>query len=253
MLQFLILQEYWIIFLPAFLLGLLHTVMPCEDKALFCFYSFGVTKDPKSSFFILTLYGLGLMTANLTIAIISILVILIPLILLPSVVLDPHAITFFGAFSSTFVAITFLFFITRKEYFPHSKYKDSIMNLDWNKRRTPYIFGLLAGFPPCLFELYIYSQCLIFSLSYGWLEGFFTVFYFSLGTLIGLFPLALAKRTAETIKPFPKETKTKMEGSEKTKKNTIYVIMLLIIIGVNIIIMVLSFLEINLFTVSQIK
>ena len=253
MLQFLILQEYWIIFLPAFLLGLLHTVMPCEDKALFCFYSFGVTKDPKSSFFILILYGLGLMTANLTIAIISILVILIPLILLPSVVLDPHTITFFGAFSSTFVAITFLFFITRKDYFPHSKYKDSIMNLDWNKRRTPYIFGLLAGFPPCLFELYIYSQCLIFSLSYGWLEGFFTVFYFSLGTLIGLFPLALAKRTAETIKPFPKESETEMEGSKKKGTITIYIIMLLIIIGVNIIIMVLSFLQINLFTVSRLK
>ena len=249
MLQFLILQEYWIVFFPAFLLGLLHTVMPCEDKALFCFYSFGVTKEPKNSFFILILYGLGLMTANLTIAIISILIVLIPLIFLPSVVLDPHTITFFGAFSSTFVAIAFLFFITRKDYFPHSKYKDSIMNLDWNKRRTPYIFGLLAGFPPCLFELYIYSQCLIFSLSYGWLEGFFTVFYFSLGTLIGLFPLALAERTAETI--LPKEMK--MEESKTRSKNTIYVIMLLIIIGVNIIIMILSFLEINLFTVSRLK
>ena len=249
MLQFLILQEYWIIFLPAFLLGLLHTIMPCEDKALFCFYSFGVTKDSKSSFFILILYGLGLMTANLTIAIISILISLIPLIFLPTVVLDPHTITFFGAFSSTFVAIIFLFFITRKDYLPHSKYKDSIMNLDWNKRRTPYIFGLLAGFPPCLFELYIYTQCLIFSLSYGWLEGFFTVFYFSLGTLIGLFPLALAERTAETI--LPKEMK--MEESKKRSKNTIYVIMLLIIVGVNIIIMILSFLQINLFTVSRLK
>ncbi len=101
--QFLILQEYWIIFLPAFLLGLLHTAMPCEDKALFCFYSFGVTKDPKSSLFILILYGLGLMTANLTIAIIAILISLIPLIFLPSVDLDPYTITFFGAFSSTFV------------------------------------------------------------------------------------------------------------------------------------------------------
>ena len=247
--QFFILQEYWIIFLPAFLLGLLHTAMPCEDKALFCFYSFGVTKEPKSSLFILILYGLGLMTANLTIAIIAILISLIPLILLPSVVLDPYTITFFGAFSSTFVAIFFLFFITRKDYLPHSKRKDSIMNMDWNKRRTPYIFGLLAGFPPCLFELYIYSQCLIFSLSYGWLEGFFTVFYFSLGTFIGLFPLALAKRTAETI--IPKEME--MEESKKKRKNTIYIIMLLIIIGFNIIIMVLSFLQINLFTVSRLE
>jgi len=241
MLQYLFLQEYWIIFLPAFLLGLLHTAMPCEDKALFCFYSFGVTKEPKSSLFILILYGLGLMTANLTIAVITIIVVVIPLILLPTIIIDPHTINFFGAFSSTFVAIFFLFFITRREYLPHSKRLESIMNLNWDKRRTPYIFGLLAGFPPCLFELYIYSQCLIFSISYGWVEGLFTVFYFSLGTFIGLFPLALAKRTAETR--IPKES----EEYKKKRKNTIFVIMLLIIIGFNIIIMILSFLRIHIF------
>ncbi len=247
MYQYLILQEYFIIFLPAFLLGLLHTAMPCEDKAIFCFWSFGISKEPKRNVLILISYGLGLITANLTIAIITILFSLIPLIFLPAIVLDPYAINFFGAFSSTFVAIFFLFFITRKDYLPHSKRKDSIMNLDWDKRRTPYIFGLLAGFPPCLFELYIYSQCLIYSLSYGWLEGFFTVFYFSLGTFIGLFPLALAKQTAQTI--MPKE----MEESKKKRKNTIYIIMLLIIIGFNIVIMILSFLRIHIFPVERLR
>ncbi|HEY0089449.1 MAG TPA: hypothetical protein VGB37_11440, partial [Candidatus Lokiarchaeia archaeon] len=78
---------------------------------------------------------------------------------------------------------------------------------------------------------------------YGWLEGFATVFYFSLRTFIGLFPLALAKQTAETF--IPKET-------EKIKsKTTIFIIMILIIIGVNIIIMILSFLRIHIFPVKN--
>ena len=67
-----------------------------------------------------------------------------------------------------------------------------------------------------------------------------TVFYFSLGTFIGLFPLALAKQTAETIIPKEKE--------EKQKRNkAIFVIMLMIIISVNIIIMIFSFLRIDVF------
>ena len=205
------------------------------------FWSFGITKEPKNSVLILILYGIGLITANLTIAVITILISLIPLILLPNVVADPYAITFFGAFSSTFVAIFVLFFITRSDYLPHSKRKEDILNLDWDKRRTPYIFGLLAGFPPCIFELYIYSQCLVYTLSYGWFEGFVVVFYFSLGTFFGLFPLAAAKQTAETILPKEKEKK-------KKRRNAIYVIMLLIIIGINIIIMILSFLRVDIFT-----
>ncbi|MBA7691526.1 hypothetical protein ES703_100071 [subsurface metagenome] len=76
--QYLFFQEYLIIFFPALLLGLLHTAMPCEDKSIFCFYTFGVTKEIRRSLFILVLYGFGLMTANLTIAIIMILISLVP-------------------------------------------------------------------------------------------------------------------------------------------------------------------------------
>ena len=74
-------QEYFIIFIPAFVLGILHTVIPCEDKAIFCFWSFGISKNPKISVLILVLYGLGLMSANMVIAGISVSISLIPLIL----------------------------------------------------------------------------------------------------------------------------------------------------------------------------
>ncbi|TFG05350.1 MAG: hypothetical protein EU539_09405 [Promethearchaeota archaeon] len=239
--QYLFFQEYLIILIPAFLLGLLHTLMPCEDKSLFCFYSFGISKNTKNSFIILILYGLGLMTANLTIAIITVLISLVPLIIFPAFVSDPYAINFFGAFSSTFVAIFFLFFVSRKDYTPHSKHKEEIINLNWDKRRTPYLLGILSGFPPCIFELFIYSQCLIFSLSYGFLEALLIVFYFSLGTFIGLFPLAVAKRGFEQ-----KGKKEKVIG-----RNKIYIIMFLIIVLVNTTIMILAFLRIHIFPVEN--
>lgn len=235
--QYLFFQEYLIIFFPALLLGLLHTAMPCEDKSLFCFYSFGITKEIKRSILILVLYGLGLMTANLTIAIITILISLVPLIIFPAFVSDPYAINFFGSFSSTFVAIFFLFFITRRDYEPHSRHKDQIRNLDWDKKRTPYLLGILSGFPPCIFEMFIYSQCLIFSLSYGFVEAFLTVLYFSIGTFIGLFALALAKQSFET------------QFKNQKRRNRIYIIMIMIIISFNVVIMVLSFLRIHIFPV----
>jgi sulfite exporter TauE/SafE len=237
MYQYLTFQEYFIIFFPALLLGLLHSLMPCEDKAIFCFWSFGIEKKTRRSLLTLILYGIGLMTANLSIAVITILISLVPLIIFPAYVADPYAINFFGAFSSTFVAIFFLFFITRRDYLPHSKHIKQIKNLDWDKKRTPYLLGIISGFPPCIFELFIYSQCLIFSLSYGFVEAILTVFYFSLGTFIGLFPLALAKQSFET------------QFKDQKRRNRIYIIMIMIIILFNIIIMILSFLRIHIFPV----
>ena len=245
--QYIFFQEYLIIFLPVFLIGLLHTLAPCEDKTIFCFWSFGIKKEVKNSMLILILYGLGLMTANLSIVMVIILISLIPLIIFPTFVADPFAINFFGAFSSTFVAIFFLFFVTRKDYLPHSKFKEQIINLDWNKYRTPYILGLLAGFPPCIFELFIYSQCLIISLSYGFVEAFFTAFYFSIGTFVGLFPLALAKQG------LAKQQVEKQDEKKVYKKNRIFIIMIIIIITFNIIIMIMSFLRIPIFPVHEFK
>ena len=96
-----------------------------------------------------------------------------------------------------------------------------------------------------LFELFIYSQCLIISLSYGFLEAFFTVFYFSLGTFIGLFPLALAKQGFET------QLTVNTKEKNIIKRNKIFIIMIMIVILFNTIIMVLSFLRVRIFTVQD--
>ena len=131
-----------------------------------------------------------------------------------------------------------LFYIIKKGYMPHSKHKDEISKLNWEKKKTPFLFGILAGFAPCIFEFIIYSWALQYSLGggYGFIDGIFTVFYFSLGTFVGLFPLALAKHgTAQIVK------------GRDSKKNWIIILMIIIIIVFNFIVIILSFLNIRIF------
>ncbi|MHA2430144.1 MAG: urease accessory protein UreH domain-containing protein [Promethearchaeota archaeon] len=234
-------QEFLIIFIPAFTLGFLHTAIPCEDKAIFFFWSFGIAKNPKSSIVILALYGIGLMTSNMIIAGGTILASSVPKLVIPGFVPDPYVINFFGAFTSMFAGIFLLFFITRRGYMPHSKYSKNIVSLNWESKKTPYFFGILVGFAPCIFELIVYSWCLQYSLGYGFLEGFLIVLYFSFGTFVGLFPLALAKQSTSHI------VKQKDQG-----KNRIFFIMISIIIVFNTIVMILSFLQISVFPVQNI-
>ena len=226
--------------MPAFLLGILHTTIPCEDKAIFFFWSFGIAKSPKRSMFILVLYGLGLISANMIIASVTIFITQVPRFVFPAYVPDPYVINFFGAFTSMFAGIFLLFFITRKDYMPHSKYSKDIPSLNWELNQTPFFFGILAGFAPCIFELIIFSQSVQLSLGYGFIEGFLVVFYFSLGTFVGLFPLALAKQGSSLI------MKTKKE-----RKKTIFYLMISIIIVFNTIVMLLSFLRISVFPVES--
>lgn len=232
--------EYFAILMPAFLLGILHTTIPCEDKAIFFFWSFGIAKSPKRSMFILVLYGLGLISANMIIASVTIFITQVPRFVFPAYVPDPYVINFFGAFTSMFAGIFLLFFITRKDYMPHSKYSKDIPSLNWELNQTPFFFGILAGFAPCIFELIIFSQSVQLSLGYGFIEGFLVVFYFSLGTFVGLFPLALAKQGSSLI------MKTKKE-----RKKTIFYLMISIIIVFNTIVMLLSFLRISVFPVES--
>lgn len=230
-------QEYFIIIMPAFLLGILHTAIPCEDKAIFFFWSFGITKTPRKSFFILVLYGLGLISSNMIIAGATVFITQVPRFVFPEYIPNPYLINFFGAFTSTCAGILLLLFITRKDYMPHSKYAKDITSLNWELKKTPYFFGILAGFAPCIFELIIYSQSVSYSLGYGWFEGILVVLSFSLGTFVGLFPLGLAKQGTSQI------VKTK----EHKRKNIFY-IMISIIIIFNTIVMILSFLQIPVFS-----
>jgi sulfite exporter TauE/SafE len=187
------------------------------------------------------LYGFGLISSNLIIALATVLISLVPRLIIPGLIFNPYAINILGALVSMCASICLLIFVTTRNYMPHSKQSKDIGTLDWEKNKTPYLFGILAGFAPCIFELIIYSQCLQFSLGYGFIEGILVVLYFSFGTFVGLFPLALAKYgTSHIVK------------SKENKKNTIFVSMIIIIVVFNITIMILSLLEISVFPLQKI-
>ncbi len=223
---------------PAFIIGILHTAIPCEDKAIFFFWSSGISKTTKKRFIILLLYGLGLMFTNLLITIVSTSITNIPLFIIPEFRVDPYLFSFLGGLSSTVFAIILFFFITRSDYTQkmHARYKDTIIHLKWEKNRTPFLFGMIVGFAPCIFEFYIYSQGIILATTKGLLMGTIYVFYYGVGTFAGLLFIALIKQgTSRFIKP------------TITRKNTIFILMICIIIVFNVIIMYVSALRINIY------
>ena len=136
--------------------------------------------------------------------------------------------------------IFILFFLTRRDYTPHSKYSKEIPTLDWDLKKTPFFFGILAGFAPCMDQSGFSRGPFQFSLGYGFIEGLLIVFYFSLGTFVGLFPLALAKYgTSQMVKPNIK------------RRKAIFYLMIFIIITFNSVVMILSFLRISVFPIES--
>ncbi|MBD3211315.1 MAG: hypothetical protein GF311_01815 [Candidatus Lokiarchaeota archaeon] len=236
------LEPYLLVFFMALLLGFLHTILPCEDKAIFLFWSLGISKTPSRSLQILALYGLGLISSNLIIALITIFITSIPIFF--GLIPDPNLINFIGAMSSIIAALVLLVFITQGKYKPHAKTPngDFPNNLNWESPKTPYFFGILAGFAPCIFELIIYTQCAQYTISSGMIQGLLIVFFFSIGTFIGLFPLALAKYGGSHI-----------IRRKKDKRRRIIYAMIIVIIIFNIIIIILSILDINVFPVDDLE
>jgi len=207
--------------------------MPCEDKAIFCFWSFGISKNWKNSMLILMRYGIGLMIANCTIGILTSLFSLI-FTFIPT---ENYVNNFFGALISCIVSVYMLIYIITHRYAPHSKYADELkMDIDWNRKRTPYVFGILAGLPPCIFEILIYTQCFTWTLSYGLISGLLTIISFSVGTFLGLFPLAIISEFGS------KRRRTNTERSSKVS-----LIMIILIIIFNIIILGFSIFRIDIF------
>jgi sulfite exporter TauE/SafE len=172
-------------------LGVLHTIMPCEDKFIFCFYAFGVARDRKQALRIVNYYGLGLFGTNLFIGIIiswfgaafSYLITINPLIW-----------NTISSFTLILSGIIMLIQIRKNLYWPHGdQLKDLTRNLGTlrKQKKTAFILGILAGIPPCLFEFAIYTHAVTLSAQYGWGNGVWTIFFFGIGTWIGLYPLTL--------------------------------------------------------------
>jgi sulfite exporter TauE/SafE len=203
-------------------LGILHTIMPCEDKAIFCFYSFGVSRDWKQAFRILNFYGFGLFLMNLVIGvIISYFAAGIGSFLSDKV--DRFVWNGVASFSLIISGFIMLYQIYRKKYWPHTEQfqelTESLGTLRARKR-TAFLLGLMAGIPPCIFEIAVYVHAMSFAAQYGWGNGVWVVFFFGIGTWFGLIPLAIIGSAGGRINKMLKGTSMRkiFDRSKKLEK-----------------------------------
>lgn len=247
----------WLVFWPGFFLGILHTLLPCEDKAIFFFYTFGTSRDSKHAFRILMAYGFGLLCTNMIIGTIASFGGLI------FGGLNEYVTNGFGAISIIISGIIMLFQNKSLRLMPHHQqgkeisesFKES--NGQFSKK-TAFLLGVLAGIPPCVFELAIYSQALTFSASSGILNGIFVVFFFGIGTWIGLFPLATFGLIGPAAKNYLARKKAtdlshNLENEYKHKNNhgslsKIELISAILLIALGIVFLILAIMKINIFT-----
>jgi len=181
----------------AFLLGLAHTLVPCEDKAVVSLYALWRSERWKEGISLVVLYGLGMTLINTCFGFAFAFAGVSLLEVFEGIKKILEAIA--GA-----ITIAFGFFMLTGHSLIHLAHHHGETV---KKRETkPYgrfaalLFGVARGLPPCPFELAAY----LWAASIGnILVGTLTVFTFGLGTTIGLVPLgfvmgelaSVAKRT----------------------------------------------------------
>lgn len=167
--------------LTAFLLGLAHTLEPCEDKAVISLFVFWATKKLLLAIGLVVLYGLGMALVDTVMGFI----------------LAYIGVTWLEALKTpleiTAGAITIIFGILMLwggELVHIGHHHGEVARSTSRLTRWYTIFGLgmVRGLPPCPIEVAV----LIWAASTGniWL-GTATVFVFGLGTTVGLIPLGL--------------------------------------------------------------
>jgi len=252
--------QIWLVFWPGFFLGMLHTLIPCEDKTIFFFYTLGISKSFKQAFKILMSYGLGLLLSNLTLGVFA----SIGGIIFKN--FNQNINNGLGAVVTIIAGLIMFIQIKLKKFNPHSQQGLEIMDTIqdgkiFSRKKTPLLLGILAGIPPCIFEIAIYSQAMTFSASSGVINGIAVVFFFGIGTWIGLFPYAafgllgpFAKyhiaKSKISLKSYTNkdiEKRDKNELNEKRISLGIEYFSSISLIVLGIILLILAILKINVF------
>jgi len=166
----------------AFIVGLAHTLEPCEDKAVVSLFIFWAAKKLLHAIGLVVLYGLGMALVDTAMGFI----------------LSYIGVTWLEALKTPLEiiagAITLVFgvFMLRGGELTHIGHHHGEAALDTNSKLAHWYailgLGMARGLPPCPIEVAV----LIWAASLGniWL-GTATVFVFGLGTTIGLIPLGL--------------------------------------------------------------
>jgi len=175
-----------ITFLGAFILGLAHTLEPCEDKAVVSLFIMWAARRLKEAMLLVILYGLGMTLIDTALGALS-------------AYLGVSLLTQYGPVLRVAAgAITALFglyvFIGAKgAHLLHHHGEASLPEVPSETPRALSVFalGLVRGLPPCPFELAVLAWAA--SMGSIW-RGTLTVFVFGLGTTLGLIPLGLIMR-----------------------------------------------------------
>jgi len=166
----------------AFVVGLAHTLEPCEHKAIISLFVFWATKKLSKAVGLVVLFGLGMALADTA----------------EGVVISYVGMRWLDRISTpleiTAGAITLIlgFLMLRGKELAHVGHHHGEATaptntklLDW---RVILGFGIVNGLPPCPLEIAV----LLWAASLrNVLQGTATVFVFGLGTTVGLIPLGL--------------------------------------------------------------
>ncbi len=162
----------------AFVIGLLHVLEPCEDKAVASLYATIVGKNTKRILFLVFLYGVGMMLADT----------------LLGVIFGYIGAQYLAKFSkyleiiaaSFTIAFGLLVFTHNHELESHCYIKGfGGLKGDFSM----LLFGIIRGLPPCPIEMAILVMA---ASTKSALYGGLLVAVFGLGTLVSLLPFALA-------------------------------------------------------------
>jgi sulfite exporter TauE/SafE len=174
----------------AFLLGLVHTLEPCEDKAVVSLFVFWATKKLLHAIGLVVLYGLGMALVDT----------------IMGFILSYVGVTWLETLKTpleiTAGAITVVFgvFMLRGGELTHLGHHHGEAASGTTSKLTRWYtilgLGMVRGLPPCPIEVAV----LIWAASIGniWL-GTATVFVFGLGTTIGLIPLGLVMGSLTSV------------------------------------------------------
>lgn len=174
------LEQYSLI--SAFIIGLLHVLEPCEDKAIASLYVAWAGKTLKRCLFLILLYGLGMMVINTFLGFIA-------------AFLGVNYLESFQIFLKWGAGVLTIIFgiliIFHAHFFETHCPIKLFKKVNPESLKSVITFGLIRGLPLCPIEIGI----LLWAASLGnVLYGTSLVFVFSLGTVISLFPFAMGAK-----------------------------------------------------------
>jgi ABC-type nickel/cobalt efflux system permease component RcnA len=173
--------------ISAFVIGLLHVLEPCEDKAVASLYVAWASKKLRESLTLIFLYGLGMLAID---TLIGFLISVIGVSFLQN--FQPY----FRIGAAFFTIVFGLLIIFKSHIFESHCYIKMFKDVKPKSKRSILLFGLVRGLPLCPIEVGI----LLWAASAGSvLYGTLLVLSFSIGTMISLIPFGIGARGVLSI------------------------------------------------------